>query len=861
MIHHLLYNLNRKLLILIFILQALHRILQRNRIFEHIEFQQNSDAINFKFTLTLLLVIISISQLVQFQLIEIVSPLHSFSLSQMHSSLAPQMEASLESKFTAAFEQQNASSGSKSQLCNGGNHKRSSSSTATSTTTATPNTESSGEKTVSFRKGNDLESFEALSSLFANGLFTDLVICCSGKMFKCHRVVMAAASLYIRDALSAFYNNNVEGNSGCNSHCNTVMILPKEIKMNDMEAILRFIYDGHVEVKVDSIESFLKSARMLNIKGLSNVNIVFNNNGTSTTDESVDEGIDEASIRKNNGYSKNHNSLMNGHAGMNSPPPSPPSLNSSLASLKALTANQTCSPVPLINGNHSKHLNGLGHYRNHIKRDQSPLRNDQPSLLSHNLIPAHQSSTPKSIFANGNLFQNNVRLDSTNSIVPSGGSRRKQKFPTNIPPTFLSDIPPLAAALYNTWLNSEEDEEEEIDDNYEEKKLVIKDESSNDCSTTGDNLSNASHEVAKQPSLPFGVPLGAFNPQIPCMIEVEADPTNFPTYCHDVNDNSTLLQTANKRRRHFKSGFPENNIFNNKKLKLPYPSTTGVSSPNSDVSIKPSSPLMPTISQQQSSADLLLKKHGGMRSSLPSEKPLFGSYSTVKTAAGSNPSASPSSSISGSGSWTGNKWKCDICNKYYGNKQTLKEHMDYFHSNREEQIYICNICNKEYTWRKSLMKHYRDIHQMRNTPALAEINRQLAQLASAKARSQAASNMSLSSPVSDDTSSLQYVSISSNRKSNPKSISSNRSDIDLEDNENIDAVPEEEDDEDSNEEVEVENSNADSQEESLPLNCKVSLNCDDNKSVELPTNGSDDPSRDSSSTANVENSPNSSPSS
>ena len=61
----------------------------------------------------------------------------------------------------------------------------------------------------------------------------------------------------IRDALSAFYNNAVNGNSGCN-HCNTVMILPKEIKMSVMEAILRFIYDGQVEVKVDCIESFLK---------------------------------------------------------------------------------------------------------------------------------------------------------------------------------------------------------------------------------------------------------------------------------------------------------------------------------------------------------------------------------------------------------------------------------------------------------------------------------------------------------------------------------------------------------------------------------------------------------------------------
>lgn len=892
----------------------------------------------------------------------------------MHSSLAPNMEASLESKFSAAFEQQNShtssggtSLGMKSGLLNGGGnhyhnahhaptahqhhgHHKSRSHPVPATTTATPNTESSsGEKTVSFRKGNDLESFEALSSLYANGLFTDLVICCSGKMFKCHRVVMAAASLYIRDALSAFYNNAVDGNSGgsaggCNN-CNTVMILPKEIKMSDMEAILRFIYDGHVEVKVDAIESFLKSARMLNIKGLSNVNIVFNNNG-SATDESVEDCSIEESLanaaisagrKQNNGYSKNtgvgansgasnlhhHSSLLNGHAGVNSPPPSPPSMNNSLASLKALAAastNQTSStPSAHVNGGSGKHVNGIGsaHHgvnfsnrgqfntKNHREHQLASLRANQhdqhnnslhqnhssqnhssSSILSHNLTPAHQSSTPKSIFANGNLFSGgNMRVDAASSIVPnasgsSSSGRRKQKFPTNIPSTFnLNDaIPPLAAALYlnpAAWLHnqSENDEDDDdVDESFEEKKLVIKDDSSNDCNSTGDNLSTASMDVSANAANkaaagghhnlgPFGqLPLGTFNPQMPCMIEVEADPTNFPTYCHDQNENmgqlnaqaaaaaAVLLQTASKqRRRHFKSAFPSAekfaaDLFNsggNKKLKLPF-GGNALNSPNSDLSIKPFSPMMTAVShqgQQSSPVDLLTKKihSGGSAAAIARHiemenkgTPLFSAFSTVKTAAGANPSAgaaagqSPSSvsSLPGSANWAGNKWKCDICNKYYGNKQTLKEHMDYFHSNREEQIYICNICNKEYTWRKSLMKHYRDIHQMRNTPALAEINRQLAALATTKGRSgMGGGPPSMASPMSGSDhsghgSALQsYVSIANNMNRHHQSGGGKASsvgdelsrDIDCDGDASVDAVPEEEDEEDdSNEEVEVE---------------------------------------------------------
>ncbi|UXI14817.1 protein lin-10-like [Sarcoptes scabiei] len=867
-----------------------------------------------------------------------------FKPNQMHTSsststttlIAPQMETSIESKFSAAFEQQISSSGGhhrSNQLLNGRNNSsrssdrliKSKSQTAinsvaqndanhqlniqspfnnlhgsisnnsllssSSSITATPNIESiNGEKTVSFRKGNDLESFESLSSLLANGLFTDLVICCPGKMFKCHRIVMATASIYIRDALSAFYNNNPDNGSssgGCNN-CNTVMILPTEIKMSDMEAILRFIYDGHVEVKVDMIESFIRSARLLNIKGLSNVNIVFNNNGTHTaTTKSTntaspnndDDTVTENSVEilasntstphhhSKNGFSSkslnssnhNTNNLLNGHAGMNSPPPSPPLLNSSLASLKAMTAQSHLSNGTTNAANHllsNKFLNGslnshlINQYRNNLRRDHSPLRNLNDSasasiLSGQNNTPAHQSSTPKSIFNNNiNPFSNSVtanintnsnpRLDSSNSSVSSsgGGSRRKQKFPTNI--ALLTDMIPQVAAtnLYNSWmnLNSEEDDEDELDENEDDKRLMMKDDSSNECgSTIGDNMSTTSVDSKQPPSstnnqqssinnLPFGL-APSFAPQMPCMIEVEADPTSFPLYS-DFNDSQPLpqQQSHQKRRRNFKSPYQENRPHSDsKKAKLPFLNQSNSNS-SVDVTIRPTSPSLIHHSASHhdspvaailgnSAVDIVPKpKHNGngtRSSSVPaSEKSIFG-YPSVKTAAGANPSASsPSSSSSASGSWVGSKWKCDICNKYYGNKQTLKEHMDYFHSNREEQIYICNICKKEYTWRKSLMKHYRDIHQMRNTPALAEINRQLAALAAAKGRSglepalspASSANGGPSPSDNSDPNQLQsFVSLSnfnSDQKSGSKESSelsdkSNRSESEL-DNDNND---------------------------------------------------------------------------
>src|SRR5699024_1873251 len=117
------------------------------------------------------------------------------------------------------------------------------------------------------------------------------------------------------------------------------------------------------------------------------------------------------------------------------------------------------------NNNGSDQLTNLRarHQHDHsIDLSQNSSQNhSSSSLLCHNITPAHQSSTPKSIFANGNIFSGgSMRVDAASSIVPnaSGGSsssgRRKQKLTTNIPPN----------ALYMNsaaWLHNSEGDDDE----------------------------------------------------------------------------------------------------------------------------------------------------------------------------------------------------------------------------------------------------------------------------------------------------------------------------------------------------------------------------------------------------------------
>jgi hypothetical protein len=432
------------------------------------------------------------------------------------------------------------------------------------------------DKTYHFRKGNDLDGFESFGSLFADGLFTDLAICCSGKVFRCHRVVMAASSQYMKNALSAFHNNGSNGNS------NTVMIMPQDIKVNDMEAILHFIYNGQVEVTRDAIESFLASAKTLNIKGLANIKLVYNQNNQNHNQNNSNNNDNNYGNNNNNNDNNNNNN----------------------------------------NDNNIKRRNGL------IGGNRSQLKTDL-NFINFNAIPQTQS------------FHSSPQNDSLNNSP----NRRKQKFPSNAPINgFNNDSNTEETNEDSQWITITDEEEEEDEEMGNDDKDVDKiDEKERSC---GEEMSS-----------------GDSAPQMPCLIQIDADPTTFPSYCPETPENGV------KRRR------------SSSLRSLP----DGKTQKNGNNSVK-----------TNRNNDQIRKPMKMVRSS--NRKLGFISFHKSSTSI-----------------WNSNKWKCEICNKLYGNKQTLKEHMDYFHSNRAEQIFTCSICNKEYTWKKSLMKHYRDIHQISNS--------------------------------------------------------------------------------------------------------------------------------------------------
>ena len=55
------------------------------------------------------------------------------------------------------------------------------------------------------------------------------------------------------------------------------------------------------------------------------------------------------------------------------------------------------------------------------------------------------------------------------------------------------------------------------------------------------------------------------------------------------------------------------------------------------------------------------------------------------------------------------EYKCEICEKDFGTKDTLRKHFDYTHDN-DNKAYNCNVCTKTLQTQKSLVLHIKTIH-------------------------------------------------------------------------------------------------------------------------------------------------------
>lgn len=96
----------------------------------------------------------------------------------------------------------------------------------------------------------------AFKSLLENEDFVDMTLSAGGKTLRAHKVVLSACSSYFKNLLKGI------------SHWQHPVLVLRDVPFIDLYTILEFIYMGEVNISQADLQSFLKTAELLQIKGL-----------------------------------------------------------------------------------------------------------------------------------------------------------------------------------------------------------------------------------------------------------------------------------------------------------------------------------------------------------------------------------------------------------------------------------------------------------------------------------------------------------------------------------------------------------------------------------------------------------------
>ncbi|KAH8408806.1 hypothetical protein KR009_000565 [Drosophila setifemur] len=95
----------------------------------------------------------------------------------------------------------------------------------------------------------------SLDNLRLNDDFVDVSLCVDGRRINAHKVVLSSCSSYFKEIFKE------------NPHPHPVIIF-KFIKFEDLNSIIEFMYQGEVNVQQEALQSFLQTAELLAVQGL-----------------------------------------------------------------------------------------------------------------------------------------------------------------------------------------------------------------------------------------------------------------------------------------------------------------------------------------------------------------------------------------------------------------------------------------------------------------------------------------------------------------------------------------------------------------------------------------------------------------
>lgn len=126
---------------------------------------------------------------------------------------------------------------------------------------------------------------EALRSLLDKELLVDVTLACDGRSLRAHRAILSACSTYFQELFEQ------------SGHPHPIVIL-KDVRFDELKALVKFMYHGEVTMNNDSLPGFLKTAETLHIRGLTNRMLPMSKDSEQDESDSTDNN---ASIESTSG--------------------------------------------------------------------------------------------------------------------------------------------------------------------------------------------------------------------------------------------------------------------------------------------------------------------------------------------------------------------------------------------------------------------------------------------------------------------------------------------------------------------------------------------------------------------------------
>lgn len=95
----------------------------------------------------------------------------------------------------------------------------------------------------------------AFDTLRSKEDFCDVTLSCEGRKIRAHKVLLSACSSYFKEIFK-------------DNPCQHPVIVFKNVKYDDLLSIVVYMYQGEVNVEQEALPSFLNTAEMLSIQGL-----------------------------------------------------------------------------------------------------------------------------------------------------------------------------------------------------------------------------------------------------------------------------------------------------------------------------------------------------------------------------------------------------------------------------------------------------------------------------------------------------------------------------------------------------------------------------------------------------------------